>query len=299
MASQTFPKSVTLPERESTPPGRKQPVADFMIVGAQKCGTTTLAAQLAAHPGVCFCKEKEPGFFNSHMDWEDNLEKYHKLYTPTDSQICGEASTMYTFFPEVLDVHERLYCYNPNLKLIYIMRDPVERAISLYAHNVVRNIEKNTPEKAIFDDPVYINRSRYGMQIRPYVDLFGRENVLLLIFEEYIIDQAQTLAQVANFLSISVEGFTQQEDLHKHKTVGVPYPKYEFVRQITKTNLFQSLRIYVPENIRYFLRSYVKNTLDIKPEFSPALRKAMRRLLDDDINTIEALLGRPIPAWQN
>ena len=60
-----------------------------------------------------------------------------------------------------------------------------------------------------------------------------------------------------------------------------------------------TVRIYVPENIRYFLRSYVKNTLDIKPEFSPALRKAMRRLLDDDINTIEALLGRPIPAWQN
>ncbi|MEM7131339.1 MAG: sulfotransferase domain-containing protein [Chloroflexota bacterium] len=298
MTVQIEQESNTHLEEELNPPNRRQALVDFMIVGAQKCGTTTLAAQLAAHPDVCFCKEKEPGFFNSHVDWEDKLDEYHSLYTPANGQICGEASTMYTFFPEVVDVHERLYRYNPALKLIYIMRNPVERAVSLYAHNVVRNIEKSAPEQAIFKDPTYLNRSRYGMQIQPFIELFGRENVLLLVFEEYIADQNSALAQVADFLNISVNGFNNQDDSHNHKSVGVPYLKYEFVRQITSTDLFQSLRTYVPQNIRYSLRSYVSNTLEEKPEFSPPLRQAMRRFVDDDINAIERLLERKIPAWQ-
>lgn len=273
-------------------------VVDFMIIGAQKSGTTTLAAQLSGHPEVCFCKIKEPGFFSNHVDWAAKVGKYHSLYSPQNGQICGEASTMYTFYPEVLDTHERLYRYNPKLKLIYIMRHPVERVVSLYAHNVVRNIEKLGPEAAVFSQPAYINRSRYAVQIRPYIELFGRENVLLLIFEEYITDQTSILNQVAQFLSISEQKFCNAGNDRMHRTVGVPYLKYEAVRQLTNTDLFQSLKTYVPREIRHFLRNYVSNTLEEKPEFSASLKQSIRRLLVDDIQSIEDLLGRKIEAWK-
>ena len=72
--------------------------ANFMVIGAQKCGTTSLARQLSEHPEICFSDEKEPGFFNSTTDWKLGLEEYHRLYSPSLGQLCGEASTMYTFF---------------------------------------------------------------------------------------------------------------------------------------------------------------------------------------------------------
>lgn len=276
----------------------KSMLVDFMVIGAQKCGTTTLAAQLASHTDVCFCQEKEPGFFNTQEDWFEKLDDYHALYTPKEGQICGEASTMYTFFPEYLDTPERLYAYNPNLKLIYVMRDPIERVASLYAHNVVRNIEKKPPAEAVLQDPSYVNRSRYGMQLRPYIKLFGRDQILPIIFEEYITDQANTLEQVAAFLGISSDGFGNDEESHNHKTVGTPYLKYEFVRQITSSNLFQSYRLYFPEKLRFALRGLVSNTLNEKPEFPMALRETLYRLLFDDIASVEDLLGRSVKAWQ-
>lgn len=179
---------------------------DFMLIGAQKCGTTSLAKQLAAHPQICFCKVKEPGYFNKISDWHSDLPAYHALYSPRSGQICGEASTMYTFLPEWQETHSRLFAYNSDLKLIYMMRNPIDRVISNYSHRLVRSTVKEPPEIAIVSDPTYINRSRYGLQIRPYRELFEEKNILLLIFEEYVSDQLNTLRRIASFLEISSNG---------------------------------------------------------------------------------------------
>jgi hypothetical protein len=193
---------------------------DFMIIGAQKCGTTSLASQLAEHPSICFCKIKEPGYFHKVEDWRSDLDAYHQLFAPEDGQICGEASTMYTFLPEWHGTHSRLFAYNPDLKLIYIMRNPVERVISNYAHDLVRGFVKAAPESVVFEDPGYINRSRYGVQIRPYLELFPRENVLLLVFEEYVADQWKALQQICTFLEIPAELPGAVATVEKHKSVG-------------------------------------------------------------------------------
>jgi len=194
---------------------------DFMVIGAQKCGTSSLAMQLAAHPEICFSRIKEPGYFQQTEDWQAGLEAYHRLYTPEEDQICGESSTMYTFLPEWLNTHQRLHAYNPELKLIYIMRQPVERIISNYAHRVVRRTVEGPPETAVFANPAYVNRTRYGIQIRPYLELFGRDNIMLLIFEEYIADQPATLEKIAGFLGISPQAYPfEHESVALHKSTG-------------------------------------------------------------------------------
>ncbi len=171
-------KHETAPARQCRRSGwRLAMQVDFMLIGAQKCGTTTLANQLASHPGICFCREKEPGYFNSTDNWQAGLDTYHALYDPRPGQLCGEGSTMYTFLPEFDNTHERLYAYNPDLKFIYVMRHPVERVISNYAHRLVRNTVSVPPQEAVFAKPEYVNRSRYGVQLRPYVKLFGRERI--------------------------------------------------------------------------------------------------------------------------
>ena len=81
---------------------------DFLIVGAQKCGTTALADQLARHDGVCFASRKEPHFFSRAGDaWRERLPEYHALFDPRPGQICGEASTTYTFLPRFAGVAGR------------------------------------------------------------------------------------------------------------------------------------------------------------------------------------------------
>lgn len=272
---------------------------DFMVIGAQKAGTTSLAAQLAAHPQICFCKEKEPGYFHKTEAWAEGLEEYHALYSPTPGQLCGEASTYYTFFPEFRETHKRLYDYNPALKLIYVMRQPVERVISHYTHNRVREIDTRPPEIAVFSDAPYVDRSRYGVQIRPYLELFGPENVMLLVFEEYTADQIATLYRVADFLGIEQAPFAETDTTPLHQSVGQPYLRSEAARSFTKSELFQKVRGVVPAAIRQPIRHrLLSNKIEEKPYFSPEVKQALWRLLEDDVHTVEQLLGYGLNVWR-
>lgn len=272
---------------------------DFMVIGAQKCGTSSLAKQLAVHPEICFCKIKEPGYFHKTDDWEAGLEEYHSLYAPAAGQICGESSTMYTFLPEWRGTHERLFAYNPELKLIYIMRQPVERVISNYAHRVVRRTVEGPPEVAIFANPTYINRTRYGVQLRPYLELFGRDKILPIIFEEYIADQTRTLGQIAEFLDISRDGFpTDHKEVVVHKTAGSWYLPPS-LNKLTYSDTIKTMMDYIPSPLRRAARRLIGKRIDEKPEFSPVLRETIWRLLEDDVGTVEGLLGRRLDVWRD
>lgn len=273
-------------------------LVDFMMIGAQKCGTTGLAAQLAAHPSVCFSRIKEPAFFNETANWREKLDEYHSLFDPIEGQICGEASTMYTFLPECLDTHDRLYEYNPDLKLIYIMRQPVNRIVSHYTHNLVRGIVKEAPEQVVFDDPTYINHSRYGVQIRPYLQRFTPDNILLLLFEEYVKTPDVVLQQVADFLQIDPTRFEDPDESEKHQSTGRAYLKYEAARKFVGSDAFQSVREYIPQAIRQPLKKRMSNQIESKPQFSPQLKQAIWRFVEDDVKEIENLLGRELTEWK-
>lgn len=272
---------------------------DFMIIGAQKCGTTSVATQLAQHPDVCFSRVKEPGYFNRVQEWQSEIDSYHKLFSAKDDQICGEASTMYTFSPEWEGTHARLNSYNPDLKLIYMMRNPIERVISNYSHNLVRGIVKESPEKIVLSDPAYINRSKYWMQIEPYLGLFTENRIRLIVFEEYISNQQLTLDQIAPFLGISSNGFDRSDDAREHKTIGNWYLKYEWMREFTNTESFQIIRQLFPENLRKALRKRLSRRLEQKPQFSVDLQRSIWSVVEDDVRRIEDFLGREIRQWRN
>ena len=198
------------------------PLVDVMLVGAQKSGTTSLAQQLGSHPEICLSAEKEPAYFNTCDDWRAGLDQYHGLFSPTDGQLCLEASTMYTFLPEFGGTHERISAYNPDVKLLYIMRDPVERTLSNYAFRRVRRLTSDPPEVALLSDPTFVNRSRYGMQLRPYFEHFPAEQIHLMVFEEHITDPEGSLKEVAGFLGIPPDGFGPVDDATKHTSTGRP-----------------------------------------------------------------------------
>lgn len=276
---------------------------DFMIIGAMKSGTTTLSKILSKHPEVCFCQEKEPHYFSKSPDWQEHLEEYKNLYKPTDNQICGEASTTYTCYPEFnKDTWQKLYDFNPKLKLIYIMRDPVERIVSHYMHNYLRGYTSEPFEKVIFKNPTYINRTRYFVQIKPYIDLFGQEQVLLLTFEEFIANKKIILNQIANFLDIDPSEFGNFDEVHANISVGKAKKNVK-IERLGKNPVVRAIKPLFPKSVIKMtidiLHNLTKRKLDVKPNVSESVRKGIYDLLILDVVELEKLIGREITEWKS
>lgn len=266
---------------------------DFVVIGAQKSGTTTLASQLAASSDVSFCAKKEPGFFNRHEPEGGALEEYHRLYDKRSDGLQGEASTMYTFLPEYPDTHDRLYRYNPKLKLIYIMRDPVERIASHLAHRVLRGRVRRPVVDEVLGDPTYVNRSRYGVQLRPYLRRFGPDAVLPLVFEDFVASPGVVLERVQRFLGIPIEQLHEIRSEVRNRSVSsrvVPDERMRWLRSGAGRRL--------PFRLRRLLKTRLSRTLEAKPELDEPLRQTLAEMLADDARFVRDLLGRDLDEWR-
>lgn len=188
---------------------------DFIIIGAAKSGTTSLHDYLARHPQVCLSasedaavRNKEPCFFDPDVNWSRGLAWYRELFSAAGAdQVCGEASTNYTRHPQVAGVPERIAATVPNVRLLYLMRDPVERAYSHYVHRWSRELHPGEPFRESFGefvarDPMCLDSSDYEMQIRHYWEHFPREALLLLRMDDLLSDPAALLRQVCRFIGV-------------------------------------------------------------------------------------------------
>jgi hypothetical protein len=160
---------------------------NLFIIGAMKSGTSSLHADLGSHPQIFMSTPKEPMFFSSGADWRARLEGYLELFAAAGAvHYAGESSTEYSKAPRFPGVPERLHAFNPEARILYLMRDPIERAISHYWHMVRHHGERRRLPDALRREPEYADLSRYAMQLEPYVRLFGMGNVYALTFEEMV-----------------------------------------------------------------------------------------------------------------
>lgn len=195
-------------------------LVNFLIVGTQKGGTTALAHFLAAHRQICMAPAKEVHFFDYSQSDDRHYRKSFPNYT---NQIAiGEATPIYMYFPWIAP---RLYAYNPDLKLIMLLRSPIERAFSQYQMERARNWESLDFSAAIgletlrlawarLRDPLaeterswlrthsYGDRGFYTRQILNLLKYFPRENLLILRSEELKSNHYQILQQVYRFLGV-------------------------------------------------------------------------------------------------
>jgi hypothetical protein len=191
---------------------------NFMIVGAMKCGTSSMAWLLSEHPDICFSRPKEPNFFKEFHDWQSGLERYHSMFKHKEARLNGEGSTSYTRLTESdYWVCEHIHRYNPEMKIIYLVRHPVKRAISHYMHFVQRGFTSKDFTESFFGDKI-LETSCYYNQISPYIDLFGRDKVLILKFEDFIINQKAALIKTAAFLDIDPLPISHMQDVKKNAT---------------------------------------------------------------------------------
>jgi hypothetical protein len=179
---------------------------DFLIVGAMKCGTSTLAAQLGAQPGIFMTTPKEPNFFSDDAVHAKGLPWYEHLFEGAKpGDLKGEASTHYTKLPTHPGTLPRLKAALEARgaappRILYLIRDPVERAVSHYIHEWTMGVMAGDIAEAFERHPELVAYSRYGFQIAPWTRAFGPEGVLVLGLEALQAAPEETLGTAAGFL---------------------------------------------------------------------------------------------------
>ena len=218
----------TISARPPPPPPPPPTVVNFMIVGAQKCGTTALAYFLSQHPEICMPSKKEIHLFDKEYtsNWtSEQIDKhYRRFFEHYDGELLrGEATPIYMFIPEIAPELKR---YNSHLKLIVLLRDPVERAISHYYMVKRRWLERNIIIRPLwlllligllwlrhFRDPrkpaelrcrySFRDRGLYSIQLLNLYRFFNRDQILIIYTEDLRQQHDTVLRQVFAFLERS------------------------------------------------------------------------------------------------
>lgn len=270
---------------EGTPLARPH----FVVIGAMKCATSTLHDQLAAQPGVFMSDPKEPNFFSDDDVFARGLDWYSALFAgaaPTD--LCGESSTHYTKLPTHPQAAERLHAHLPHARLVYVMRDPVERVVSQYVHEWSVRATTEPIDRAVRSLPRMIDYSRYATQVRPWLDRFGPDRVLPVFLERLTADPQPEFERIGAFLGLASRPVWDSG-------AGKANASADRMRRMRIEGLIQwkpiqtLRRTLMPEGLRDRLKS--RWTLDQRPELSPEARAYCVERLDPDIRELGRLLA--------
>lgn len=181
-----------------------QRLPDFLMIGAMKCGTSTLAAQLGQQAGVFMTTPKEPNFFSDDPVWAQGVGWYSALFDgAAPGDLAGEASTHYTklpTYPETLPRMQATLTAPP--RLIYMIRNPVERAVSHYLHEWSEGNMGADPAAAFAAAPEIVDYGCYARQIAPFVEAYGAQAIHLTSLEQLKSDPGGTFAAVAAHLGL-------------------------------------------------------------------------------------------------
>ena len=169
---------------------------NLFLVGSMKCGTTSLHNYLGAHPQIFMTGDewKEPAYFVERLNWSKGEEWYRGLFADAgDAVYRGESSTDYTKFPHYEGVAERIARFAPDARILYLLRDPVERSISHYWWEVQWSAEGRDMLTAVRSRNIIRDVSYYALQLRQFLPHFGRERILVLSTEELSRAPEETL----------------------------------------------------------------------------------------------------------
>ena len=203
---------------------KKGSLPNLIIIGAQKCGTTSLHYYLDLHPQISMSKEKELNFFTNRHNWDRGIEWYESNFKDR-ARVHGESSPNYTAYPFLRGVPERMYSVVPEAKLIYILRDPIDRIVSHYLHNYAIGKREHRAIEAAFsplDSSPYTCLSKYYMQLEQYINYFPKSNTLIITMEDLHSHHRKTIQNVFEFLNVD-ENFYSPKFLsikHNYNTKG-------------------------------------------------------------------------------
>lgn len=271
---------------------------DFVVIGAMKAGTTSLAAYLGAHPDIFVTDPKEPRFFTH--EWDRGLDWYESLFEGSEgAKARGEASTDYTKAPQVVGAADRMAAVVPDVKLVYLVRNPVERIRSQYVHRAARfnesKIERASIDVTVRSKPIYLDWSRYAFQLEPYLERFGRDQLLVVASEHLRTERRETLAGIFEFLG--VDPSAEIPTIHEERNRAAGKRRRPRALGPVQAFLWWSgiLRRLSPERRKRLQRLLQREA--IETEMTPELEAWIWRELEPDLRRLREIVGPDFPLW--
>ncbi len=239
----------------------------FIIIGAMKSATTTLYEQLSAQSGIFMPELKEPNYFSDDEQFSRGISWYSSLFDiALDSELLGEASTHYTKLPTYPQTIQRLSEQIESPKLIYVMRHPVDRLISQYIHEWTQGNINVCIDEAINKYNKLIDYSRYAYQLSPYIDKYGKENILPVFFENIKSRPQLELERICKFIGYSQKP-VWNHNLSPSNVSKDRIRKFPLYDLLVETELARMLRrAIVPKAVRNILK--VNFQMNERPDLS-------------------------------
>lgn len=297
---------------------------NLFIVGAAKCGTTSLYEYLRAHPQVFFPDMKEPNFFLTQAPLPKDArrlaplhcigqpQKYLGLYRNGGGYpVRGDASVAYLWDENAPRLIQES-C--PRARIVIMLRDPVVRAHSHYLMHL-RNGAESEPSflaalrkdmarkyTSVWEGGGYMEFGLFHDQVRRYLRVFGKEQVLILLLDELAKSPRETMARVTRYLDIDPMPVGWDKVLgseHNQYTM----PRMPFLYLQTKRLVDAEMRRkFLPSSLRKWLRTSFILYNNQKPPLDNESRRILEGIYDPDIDRLEKLLGRGLPelrkSWQ-
>lgn len=311
-------------------------VPDFIMCGAMKCGTSTIHGILRKHPDILM-PNKEIGFFDidnmlQHNDFTfkkngkwyfQNIENnYHKFWDWYSAQfvgehknkVIGEDSTTYLASPRAA---QRIAIQNKKVKIIIMLRNPVKRTYSHYWHLFRSGRATLSFEDTLLYNPYEIlSRSQYFEQLKVYFDLFPRENIKVILFEDFLKDKKATLNEICDYIGIDSSQLPKDAlELHNNPS---RLPKFHKMQLLVNSKMrgmiskrymgalpvspleknTQSVEIEKPKGKRSLFKTIYQTInpviITAPPKMSEGTERFLTEYFKNELQGLNELLGRDV-----
>ena len=280
----------------------------FFVIGAAKCGTTSLHSYLGQHPEIHMSPVKEPCFFLEDdparpIPWKvGNRDDWERLFD-SDAPVRGESSTTYSQYPWWPGVPERMHRLVPDAKLVYLVGDPIYATVSHYMQHVTVAGETVSLYEALGDIEAFDNRytctRRYATQIDQYLRYFPRANLLVLDQDELRSDRRETLRQIFAFLEVDRDYDVPEFKTVANVTEARRNPRQAYVR--LQTSAVRTVVDRLPATVRRPLVGTARRALSHPPMERPQLDAATRARLAavyrGEVDRLREMTGKPFSSW--
>jgi hypothetical protein len=299
-------------------------VPNFFVVGAPKCGTTSLHLYLSQHPEIYLPPKKELHFF-SRPELEaringpgdkhvltplprslENYLYYYSSWNPATRPVAGDISPSYLFFHR--SCAERIRSFSTDARILIILRNPIDKAFSQYCHQCAQARETLSFAAALADEDrreaalwsdfwLYARSSLYASSVRTYLNTFSAAKVKVLFFEDFASQPRFHLRDLCAFLGVDPE-FSFDIATVRNQS-GTPRSRL-FARLVLAPNaLTNRLRAVFPPALSAPIKHMLRNiNTGPKPTLPLELRRLLFQYFEQDVRLLSELLERPVP-WRD
>lgn len=271
---------------------------NFLVIGAMKGGTDSLWQYLRHHSQVFMSETKELDFFTAEINWSRGRSWYERQFDGAgDAVAVGEASTSYTKHPVHHGVPGRIAELLPQARLVYVVRHPVERLRSHYLHETLLGHERDPIEEAVFKNPVYLDFSRYALQIEQYLQHFGRDQLLVITSEGLRADRRATMDTVSRFLGVNGGSPNAVLEHEFHSTGEKRVLRSPFLA-IQRIPGYRQMARLAPRFLRDSTHRLRTRGIDVqRAAISDRFRQHLEDELREDVKRLRKYLGRDFGGW--